>query len=94
MGADLKLIGKSPNIDHQMEFQLISIMEEAYRNKRDCDYITTSCKNFFGGQWIITHHLGQTENDFEMSFGFTSLKWIKFKRGLSDTYFLFQISEQ
>ncbi len=92
MGGELTIISKSSNIDTKMESDIANIMKDAFVNKKDCDFIATKCQESFGGSWIMIQHKNSTQGDFEMSFAFKSLKWIKFKRAIIH-YYLFQISE-
>ena len=93
MGGELILISKSKNIDTKMETDMANIMKDALLNKKDCDFIATKCQESFGGSWIMIQHNNSTQCNFEMSFAFKSLKWIKFKRGINHFFYLFQISE-
>ena len=94
MGGKLEIISKSSNINDSMESELLNILERALDKKDYCDFITTKCKELFGGSWMMIHHGGDSCN-FEMSFAFNSLKWIKLQKGndKSNKFYLFQISE-
>ena len=92
MGGDLKVIGKSSNIDIQMESSLVYIIKNALDNKKGGDFIAEKCKELCGGSWIIINSSPGKGGSFDMFFAFTSLKWIKFKKGLFTSIYLFQIS--
>ena len=93
--ADLEIISKSENINLQMESDLVYLMKDALNNRKDGYFIAKRCQESFGGSWIfIKFDYGQPgSSSFDMSFAFTSLKWIKFKYGHSLNFYLFQISE-
>ena len=93
MGGELMLIKKSNNIDSKMESDMVNIMKDALLNKKDGDFIATKCQESFGGSWIMIQDNNSAKGNFDISFAFKSLKWIKFKRGINNFYYLFQISE-
>ena len=91
----IHIISTSSNVDERMKSDILNIMERALdKGKEDyCNCIATKLKNRFGGSWIVIHH--EKDNcDFEMSFAFSSLKWVKaYKDKQYNKYYLFQISE-
>ena len=93
MGSELKVIGKSENIDVQTESTIFYIMKDAYENKKNFDYVTARCRESFGGSWIMIYFETMKSVEYDMSFAFTYLKWIKFTGGFAK-YYLFQITEK
>ena len=93
MGGDIVVLSKSANVNIQMESDLVYLMNDAWKNEKGLDYITSKCKESFGGSWILIYSSTGSDCSFKMSFAFTSLKWIKLRKERGGFFYLFQISE-
>jgi len=93
MGGDIIVLSKSANVNIQMESDLVYLMNDALKNRKNLDYITTKCKESFGGSWILIYSSSGSDCSFDMSFAFSSLKWIRLRKERGGFYYLFQISE-
>ena len=80
MGGDIVVLSKSANVNIQMESDLVYLMNDAWKNEKGLDYITSKCKESFGGSWILIYSSTGSDCSFKMSFAFFFFKMDKIKK--------------